>query len=221
MHDHSKVGSAISRRSRRRSEIHERIFRAALQLFAQRGLASTTIEQITELADVGKGTFFNYFRSKEDVFLSLGEIQLGNVEAALEDARAGKEDISAVLRHLARALTREPGRSPELLRSLLVAAHSSDSFRELFVRVLGQGREMLTEILEIGRERGELRTDLDCKLHARLFQQMMLGTMTFWGINPSFDLGTLVDDAVHLYWISIESRGRDANRPGRQEGARR
>lgn len=196
---------APDRRARKRSEIQERILRAALTLFAQRGTAATTVEQITELADVGKGTFFNYFPSKEHVFLALGDIQLGNVEAALADARAGDDAISLILLRLARALTREPGRSPELLRSLLIANLSTESVRELFVRILARGRGMLGEILEIGREHRELRPDLDTALYARLFQQTMLGTMTFWATHPHLELNTLVTDALNLYLSAIRA----------------
>ncbi len=200
------------RRSRKRSEIHERIFRSALDLFAERGFAGTTIEQITERADVGKGTFFNYFPTKEHVFLALGEIQLGVVEAALEDAQNGRDPIRDVLRRLATSLTREPARSPQLLRSLLIANLSGESVREVFTQVLARGREMLTQILEIGRRRGEVREDLDCALHARIFQQTMLGTMCFWSLHPSFVPADLASDAIELYWRAIRAEPRERSR---------
>ena len=197
---------STDRRSRKRTETHERIFRAALALFAERGIAATTIEQITERADVGKGTFFNYFPSKEHVFLSLGEIQLGNVEAALEDARQGQEPIAKIILHLAQSLTREPGRSPELLRSLLIANLSGEPVREIFKGILAQGREMLTEVLRLGQERGEIRADVDCARHARIFQQVMLGTMTFWAFHSELSSAALVEDAISLYWRGIRNR---------------
>src|SRR5260370_1206689 len=46
-----------SRRQRRSAEIRERLFRAALNLFSQKGFGETTVEDITEAADVCKGTF--------------------------------------------------------------------------------------------------------------------------------------------------------------------
>ena len=49
------------RRERRRLETRDRLYRAALELFGERGFLETTVEDITEAADVGKGTFFNYF----------------------------------------------------------------------------------------------------------------------------------------------------------------
>ncbi len=57
----------MGRRQRRAAETRLRLFRCALQLFAQRGFPNVTVEDITEAADVGKGTFFNYFESKDHV----------------------------------------------------------------------------------------------------------------------------------------------------------
>ena len=75
----------IGRRERRSEETRENIFRAALQLFAERGFNATTIEAITEAADVGKGTFFNYFENKESLLLEYGELQMGKIRTFVAD----------------------------------------------------------------------------------------------------------------------------------------
>jgi len=203
--------ASVDRRARKRTETHERIFRSALALFAEHGIAGTTIEQITERADVGKGTFFNYFPSKDHVFLTLGEIQLGNVEAALEDAQQGRDPIRDILLRLAVSLTHEPGRSPQLLRSILIANLSGEPVREMFTRVLAQGREMVAQILAAGQGRGEIRPEIDCAVHARIFQQMMLGTLTFWAFHPDFQAKELVTDAIGLYWQGIRAEDGKKN----------
>ena len=46
---------------------------AAQRLFLEQGVGPTTIEQITDGADVAKGTFYLYFKSKEDLRSALGE----------------------------------------------------------------------------------------------------------------------------------------------------
>ncbi len=67
------------RRERRSAETRERLFRAASDLFAKKGFSETTVEDITEAADVGKGTFFNYFPSKDHILLAFGEMQLAKL----------------------------------------------------------------------------------------------------------------------------------------------
>src|SRR5262245_36278004 len=56
-----------NRRERRKADTAARIRQAAGDLFPGQGIEKTTTEQITAAADVGKGTFFNRYRSKEAV----------------------------------------------------------------------------------------------------------------------------------------------------------
>ncbi|HWH02138.1 MAG TPA: TetR/AcrR family transcriptional regulator [Gemmatimonadales bacterium] len=73
----------LTRRERKKEETKERIFNAAMKLFKARGFEETTIEEITEKADVAKGTFFNYFPRKEEVLRYLSEQWLEEVEDKL------------------------------------------------------------------------------------------------------------------------------------------
>ena len=66
--------SSVGRRNRRAAETRLRLFRCALQLVAERGLPRVTVEDITEAADVGKGTFFNYFESKNHLLATIGTV---------------------------------------------------------------------------------------------------------------------------------------------------
>ena len=95
--------AAMGRRQRRAPETRVKLFRSALELIAERGLANVTVEDITEAADVGKGTFFNYFASKDHVLGVMAEIQLGKVHQAEAEAAAGKPSIRTLLRQLVHA----------------------------------------------------------------------------------------------------------------------
>jgi len=85
--------SGAGRRERRAAETRLRLFRCALQLIAERGFPNVTVEDITEAADVGKGTFFNYFATKDHVLGVMAEIQLGKVRKAASLASQGKQAI--------------------------------------------------------------------------------------------------------------------------------
>lgn len=86
------VDSAVKegRRERKRRQTRERIESTALKLFLERGFDATTIEDITEAADVSKRSFFDYFPSKEEVVAAwqdgFARELIGAVAAQPEDA---------------------------------------------------------------------------------------------------------------------------------------
>src|SRR5579863_8077672 len=88
-HPHLLPTPRPGRRERHRVEMRDRIYRAALRLFAERGFLETTVEDITEAADVGKGTFFNYFPTKEHVLGCYGQERIHEIERSLEKAKGG------------------------------------------------------------------------------------------------------------------------------------
>ena len=73
----------LSRRERKKRETRWRLMTAALHLFLEQGYDATTVEQIAEAADVAKGTFFNYFETKEAILPALVEWRLQELGEAL------------------------------------------------------------------------------------------------------------------------------------------
>ena len=99
----------LSRRERRKQQTRQRIIGAALDLFGQKGFKDTTVEEIAEAADVAKGTFFNYFATKEALLETIAEQRRQELEdflASEEAARASPvERIKLLLRFMARHST--------------------------------------------------------------------------------------------------------------------
>jgi AcrR family transcriptional regulator len=58
------------RRERKKAAVGRRIVSAAIPLFSRRGIANVTVDQIAEAADIGKGTIYNYFQTKEDIVVA-------------------------------------------------------------------------------------------------------------------------------------------------------
>jgi len=203
----------VGRRARRQAETRARILRAALDLFARQGYSSTTVAQITEAADVGKGTFFNYFPSKEYVMAGFGEMQLAKVEAALHDGARAGQSTREIWKHLAHDLAREPGRSPSLVRGLLLANLSSEAVSKHMLRNLARGREILARLIASAQRRGELRSGSSPDEIARLFQQTFFGALLLWALDPSSNLAETLDKTFELFWagVATQSRGREVS----------
>ena len=68
----------------------ENLYVAAVTLFRQRGFDETRVEEITRAAGVSKGTFFNYFPTKEDVLLYIGERHMSRLSGSMNNG-AGKQ----------------------------------------------------------------------------------------------------------------------------------
>jgi AcrR family transcriptional regulator len=197
------------RRARRQAETRARILRAALDLFARQGFFSTTVEQITEAADVGKGTFFNYFPSKEHVLAGFGEVQIAKVQAALAEAQRGGASTRQIWHRLLRELGREPARSPGLLRGLIIVNLSSDEVSSVTRQNLTRGRQEFGHLIAEGQRRGDIRSELKPSHVARLFQQTLLGTMLLWALDPSVPIPSWLDDTFEFFWSSVASRGEE------------
>ena len=195
------------RRQRRSAEIRERLFRAALNLFTQKGFTETTVEDITEAADVGKGTFFNYFPSKDHILLAFVEIQLGKLEAAIEMARQTDEPMPEFLRSLGIRMSQEPTRNPAIIRALLQAYLSTTPVREAMMDLQKRMHGLHTLMIQLGQDRGEIRSDLPAAEIAHVFRQTIFGTLLIWSLYGDATLHSRIETAFNLLWTGLAPRG--------------
>jgi AcrR family transcriptional regulator len=205
----SPADAPVGRRQRRAVETRMRLFRCALALIAERGLPNVTVEDITEAADVGKGTFFNYFESKDHVLGVMAEIQIGKIRDAKVRFFQGKGTVQATLRQLAQQLAEEPGRSPALARALLSSFLGSVSVREIVKRTMHEGRKTIGELISAGQERGNVDPDLKKEKAAMQFLQAILGTLLIWSLHETPALNTWIDESFQHFWRSISVSSRE------------
>ncbi len=193
------------RRERRRQETSEKLFMAAMELFSRKGFAQTKVEDITEAADVGKGTFFNYFPSKEHVLGYLVSKQRGTVERHLMLAREATMPSEEVLTSLGRSLVAFPGKSPQMARSIILAFLGNIEVREYIVRQLSLGRKSIAEIIRRGQERSELRGEISPAELARVFQHALFGTVLMWALDPASSLEKQFGNTMRIFFAGLSA----------------
>ncbi|MFY9852654.1 MAG: TetR/AcrR family transcriptional regulator [Terracidiphilus sp.] len=193
----------MGRRQRRAAETRLRLFRCALQLFAERGLANVTVEDITEAADVGKGTFFNYFESKDHVLGVMAEIQLGKVREALQLAGQHKQTTYSVLRHLFHRAAEEPGRSPDLARALISSFLASEAVRKIIKIHMYEGCKMIGKVVAAGQKNGEIDSGLKKEKVATQVLQAFMGTVLFWSLHEKPSLDVWMEDSFQHFWRGV------------------
>jgi AcrR family transcriptional regulator len=195
-----------SRRERRSAETRERLFRSALQLFAQKGFEETTVEDITEAADVGKGTFFNYFPSKDHILIAFSDMQIGKLEQAVAGLRSSEQPLQDFMRSLVLKMTEEPIRNPGLIRALLRGYLSTTAVREMMIQKQNHAHGLHKQMIEIGQGRGEVRSDIPAAEIAHFFRQTILGTLLIWSVTGDATLRERIDSALQILWRGIAPR---------------
>jgi AcrR family transcriptional regulator len=102
----------IARGARRRLRTRERLLDAAQRVMARKGVDATTIAEITEAADVGFGSFYNHFASKDDIVAALVVGALGLHGDALDRLARTLSDpaevIAVSVRHTLRLAEGDP-----------------------------------------------------------------------------------------------------------------
>jgi AcrR family transcriptional regulator len=192
-----------NRRERHRLETRARLYRAALDLFAERGFMETTVEDITEAADVGKGTFFNYFPTKEHVLAAYGTERVARVERALEEARTTKRPVHEVIRELAADSAGQSKENPALLRAIYAAHVSCAPVRVELQKRMRLARRTLAQIFALAQERGEMRSDVSTTEIARLMQLALMGACMVWALHPDNSLRKSSLELWDLMWPSL------------------
>ena len=204
----STLHPPTTRRERRSIELRERLFRAAIQLFAQKGYSETTVEDITNAADVGKGTFFNYFPSKEHILASFGRMQVEKVQLAADAISTTKLPIQVFLRKMALDVISEPARNPAIMRALLQANLSSEPVRQAMREVHENATALLARILKEGQHRGEVRNDLEATEMAPVLRQSFLGAMLIWSLNGDGPLESRIESVFRVVWNGLSAHGK-------------
>ena len=137
----------ISRREMKKIQSRKAILDSAASLFQSRGLEDVAIADIMSGADLGIGTFYNYFDSKDDVLMELlGRImkELGERVRVLSEER---RPVTEILRELLLAAARLLGQNRYVLPLFLLFnhAHAVENQSKLQAHVLLEGNFQFTE----------------------------------------------------------------------------
>jgi AcrR family transcriptional regulator len=104
------IDQVVGKREQGKVERKERLYEAALNLFRGQGYEMTTVDQITRQAGLAKGTFFNYFPTKDAVLRYMGTREVGRLGAAtlsLNGTNSSVGKLKRLMSALAASLERD------------------------------------------------------------------------------------------------------------------
>jgi len=212
-----------SLRERKKLATRRLLRRAALMLVAERSLASVTVEDIAEAADVSPRTFFNYFPSKEAVLFG-GDpdraAQLRERVATWAPGQPALEVLRVVLRADAEAMAqelRELGGEPgDWLRRMKVA-RTDPHVRAAHAGQMAMIERAIAEGLAT-RLGADAESDPYPGVLAAAAVAVLRACMVFWagaGIDGTTELGDLIDQAFSALAAGLPDNVNETDRKDR------
>jgi TetR/AcrR family fatty acid metabolism transcriptional regulator len=153
--------SRSSRRLTSRELKHQKILRAAIEVFASKGYFAARMTDVAKQAEVADGTLYLYFEGKEHLLLSIFDDVLGRFIDRLRNEIGELDDPVAKLRVMVRLHLETLGRDRALANVLQIETRHSRRFMSLFTRgKLGEYLNLLRGIIEEGQTSGAFRRDI-------------------------------------------------------------
>jgi AcrR family transcriptional regulator len=170
------------------------IIRAACRVFAQKGYAATRIIEVAQTASVGKGTIYEYFRSKEALFFAVFESMMTESAATLAQAGSSTDDaFSLRIRTLADSIIQSWLEQLDMYAlvmefwSATASSPSRESFKAAFQAGYRDFRAIIGDLIRKAQQGGEVASDIDAdKVAAALVGTWDALLLQAW-LDPEFD----------------------------------
>ena len=89
-----------TRTQKRAKRTRKRLKKAALDVFSEKSIDAATVEEITEKADVGKGTLYQHFEDKEQIVVTLVDEAAEHLIERIRSYEISPESLKDMLEHL-------------------------------------------------------------------------------------------------------------------------
>ncbi|MHB8895918.1 MAG: TetR/AcrR family transcriptional regulator [Candidatus Geothermincolia bacterium] len=194
-----------------REERDRQLLEVAASVFAEKGYRHTSVAAITERAGVSHGTFYNYFESKQDVFMQLIELYFQQFEVIVEEnhdrllkAFSSGGDIIEAWRENVLSVFEFHAENPSLTAVIYrEAVGIGKQFTGRMDSLMGLSKRRLAE------EYGELATrklivPFDTELLLLIVNGTVLGTIVEWILmRQETDLEQLADNFVNYHFRAL------------------
>jgi len=185
-------GFGLGAREKQRQEKKSQIIEAAARVFAEKGFSRTLIAEIAIQAGIGKGTVYEYFKSKDDLFFDVCQwfMQKSLTEASVDISAPGESVSDRFARMNESVLNSVINMKPLYGLSLEFWSASASSgqrekFQDLFRNMYSAYRQVISSLIRDGINSREYRSDVEPESIA----SAIIGTWDSLGLQAWFDDG--------------------------------
>jgi AcrR family transcriptional regulator len=189
---------------------------AALEEFRRHSYQSSSINRIVSVSDIPKGSFYQYFENKKDLYMHIisiiAEKKLEYMGPLLQNPQ--NLDLFTLIRELFRSGIEFGISNPEFLEigNRLMRDQSSEIYKELLHDNRSRSDEIFKDLLKEAQSKGEVRKDLDISLAAYLLTSLNSTVMDYYisehgDEGYSIDILKEVDKLIGFIRYGIAERG--------------
>ena len=181
---------ASSRRERRKQEFREKIMEAAISLFEQKGCEDTTLEDICEMADISRPTFYSYYTSKHELILALGEkLWLSVAKDLTADSLANYESTRKYIESFVKLIGKEITKYSRLERELIRQSMISDpNDSPSSISIMKELIDLFAKVYAEGRKRGDIGNLYPVDFLAEMTMGSINSVMRSWAVDEDFPI---------------------------------
>lgn len=203
----SPIQRAQGKREYAKLERKERLCEAALALFRSQGYEATTVDQITRRAGLAKGTFFNYFPTKDAVLRYLGSREVGRLAA--NSLATPKDSAIGKLKGLMAALATSLERDRDLV--CLIFRKGIDAQDLLAGNAAGFSiQPMASLLIRRAQHLGEVNPEMAPDLLAAALDALYLQQIVCWcGCDRPYPLSERLTGVVDLMMLGMAAPGQE------------
>jgi TetR/AcrR family fatty acid metabolism transcriptional regulator len=208
MNIHSVTLTAVPRRDSTPGPKRDAILRAAIDVFADRGFFSAQVADIARAAGVAAGTVYLYFKSKDDLLVSIFDRSMREGLTLGRAAVADLDDPRERLRRLARAHLARLGGDRNLAIVFQVELRQSTKFMERFsATLLRDYLGLIRDAIADGQRAGIFRSDIKATVAAKIFFGALDEMATNWILSRRrYALEADADTVVELFVNGARAR---------------
>lgn len=190
-----------TRTDRRKAQTRAHLLEAAAHVMGERGFHDARVHEIAERADVGTGTFYNYFRSKDEIFEALTTDTMEGLAAHLDAARDDALDARERLWATWRAVFEYADRHRDRFR---VFFGEGQAFHTFIQRSLETFAADIQEEMQTHVASGAYRP---CNTHllATAFVGMASHVVSWWLDHPDVSIDDAVDEICLFEWYGLSA----------------
>jgi TetR/AcrR family fatty acid metabolism transcriptional regulator len=187
----------------------QQIIDAAVRVFARTGFFNSRVSDIAREAGIASGTIYLYFKTKDEILVTLFREKMAGFVSTLRKEIAGEPDAPAKLRRLVRLHFETLQARPELAEVVQLELRQGQKFfRGACAQEISAYFDLIGSVLEEGVAAGVFRSELPVKIATKMLFGAMDQLTTSWVLGKrGYRLADAAEPIANIFLRGVTCDG--------------